>query len=227
MIEPVMTYPLFEEEAEKLLGQMSPEQKDRFRAMEALYADWNSKINVISRKDIGGLYRHHVLHSLAIAVYLKERQPEIYTQWQSGGAGIIDVGTGGGFPGLPLAIMFPRCRFTLCDSVGKKIIVADAVAKSLGLKNVVTVNARAESLERGAYDYVVSRAVASLVDFWPWVKDLFKERVLYLRGGNVEEECGALCARYGIKAGRITPWPVFASIGGEYFEEKWLIDIAK
>lgn len=221
-----MTYASFEAAVTSLLGPLSQAQKDAFRALEALYRDWNEKINVISRKDIGGLYSHHVLHSLAIAVYLKERRPDVWQRWTDGGVSIIDVGTGGGFPGIPLAIMFPASSFTLCDSVGKKTIVAGAVSQSLGLKNVRVVNARAESIGE-TFDFVVSRAVASLTDFWPWVKDLFRGSVLYLRGGDVAAECSALCSRYGIKAGNITPWPVFGSLEGDYFDEKWLIDISK
>lgn len=221
-----MTYALFEQTVSSLLGPLTQAQQEAFKALAPLYEDWNAKINVISRKDIGSLYSHHVLHSLAIAVYLKQQRPELWQRWINGGVSVIDVGTGGGFPGIPLAILFPETKFTLCDSVGKKITVAGGVAEALGLKNVRTVNARAESLgER--FDFVVSRAVASLTDFWPWVKNLFDGSILYLRGGDVASECSALCTRYGVKAGNINPWPVFGSLPGDYFDEKWLIDISR
>ena len=138
-----------------------------------------------------GLYDHHVLHSLAIARYLQLQQrllPE--------GAEVLDLGTGGGFPGIPLAILFPGAQFTLCDSVGKKIIVADAVAKSLGLSNVTTVNARVESLGK-TFDYVVSRAVATLEDLYPWVKGRYRGSILLLKGGDgLAEELARAQARH-------------------------------
>lgn len=138
---------------------MTPLQQERFEAMEALYLDWNSKINVISRKDTGGFYLHHVLHSLAIAK----------TADFAPGTKIIDVGTGGGFPGIPLAVMFPQCGFTLVDSIGKKIKVASAVASALGLENVTAVNDRVENLS-GKFDFAVSRAVTSMDNFMPLVR---------------------------------------------------------
>lgn len=221
-----MTYSLFEEEAVRLLGPLSGQQKAAFRAMEELYGEWNARINVISRKDIGHLYGHHVLHSLAIPVYLKEKAPEVFSRWTEGGVSVLDAGTGGGFPGIPLAIFFPKTEFTLCDSVGKKLIVAGGVAEALGLKNVRTVHSRMEDLG-GSFDFVVSRAVASLTDFWPWVKDIYRERILYLRGGDVALECTALAARYGVAAEKMNPWPLFGSLRGEYFDEKWLVDISR
>ena len=138
---------------------MTPLQQERFEAMEALYLDWNSKINVISRKDTGGFYLHHVLHSLAIAK----------TADFAPGTKIIDVGTGGGFPGIPLAVMFPQCGFTLVDSIGKKIKVASAVASALGLENVTAVNDRVEN-QSGKFDFAVSRAVTSMDNFMPLVR---------------------------------------------------------
>lgn len=156
---------------------------ERFRLMDAGYRDWNAKINVISRKDIDSLYDHHVLHSLAIAEYLRTQRPEVYSMFtaplQEGsvapvsystnvnasraGLRVLDLGTGGGFPGIPLAVMFPNVRFTLCDSVGKKTIVAREIADMLGLDNVEIVNARAESLP-GRFDFVVSRAAFEVED---------------------------------------------------------------
>ena len=221
-----MTYAEFETVATRLLGPMDALVRERFAAMDALYRDWNAKINVISRKDMDGLYEHHVLHSLAIAVYLKEALPQEFEAWQKGGVTVLDVGTGGGFPGIPLAVFFPEAQFTLCDSVGKKTIVAGAVSKALNLDNVQIVNARAESLPQ-KYGYVVSRAVASLTDFYPWVKDLYTGRILYLRGGDIATEIGELAARFKLKTSGIGVWPVFGALSGEYFDEKWLVDIKK
>lgn len=221
-----MTYLEFENIVTRLLGSMDSLARERFAAMDTLYRDWNAKINVISRKDMDGLYEHHVLHSLAIAVYLKESLPQEYEVWRNGGVTVLDAGTGGGFPGIPLAVLFPKAKFTLCDSVGKKTIVAGAVSKALDLDNVQVVNARAESLPQ-KYDYVVSRAVASLTDFYPWVKDLYTGRILYLRGGDIATEIGELAARFKLKTAGIGVWPVFGALSGEYFDEKWLVDIKK
>jgi len=135
----------------KYFPALTAEQIEQFSALDALYRDWNSKINVISRKDIDNLYEHHVLHSLAIARIIRF-QP---------GTDVVDIGTGGGFPGIPLAIMFPECRFTLVDSVGKKIKVASEVAASLGLKNVSFVYDRMENVKQ-KFDFAVSRAAMSL-----------------------------------------------------------------
>ena len=155
--------------AKETFPDMTERMESRFRAMEELYNDWNAKINVISRKDIDSLYIRHILHSLAIAAYLKAVRPEVMEEWKSdGNVNVLDLGTGGGFPGIPLAVLFPNVNFTLCDSVGKKTIVAQAVAEALGLENVTVVNARAESLPQ-TFDYVVSRAVTALDNFWPWV----------------------------------------------------------
>ena len=164
---------------------MTPLQQERFEAMEALYLDWNSKINVISRKDTGGFYLHHVLHSLAIAK----------TADFAPGTKIIDVGTGGGFPGIPLAVMFPQCGFTLVDSIGKKIKVASAVASALGLENVTAVNDRVENLS-GKFDFAVSRAVTTMDNFMPLVRgriipggcSTLPNGVLYLKGGDLSSE---------------------------------------
>ena len=164
---------------------MTPLQQERFEAMEALYLYWNSKINVISRKDTGGFYLHHVLHSLAIAK----------TADFAPGTRIIDVGTGGGFPGMPLAVMFPQCGFTLVDSIGKKIKVASAVASALGLENVTAVNDRVENLS-GKFDFAVSRAVTSMDNFMPLVRgriipggcSTLPNGVLYLKGGDLSSE---------------------------------------
>ncbi|MBQ3846584.1 MAG: 16S rRNA (guanine(527)-N(7))-methyltransferase RsmG, partial [Bacteroidales bacterium] len=160
-----MTGPEFISFLKEFFPLLSPSQEEKFLMMDSLYRDWNSKINVISRKDIDNLYSHHILHSLAIARYLQLR-PEMEEKFRN--SSVLDLGCGGGFPGIPLAVMFPDAHFTLCDSVGKKTIVASGVSESLGLENVEVVNARAESLGR-QFDFVVSRAVASLQDFYPWI----------------------------------------------------------
>lgn len=160
-------------------------QKERFEALDALYHDWNSKINVISRKDIDNLYEHHVLHSLAIAKIINFRP----------GTTIVDIGTGGGFPGIPLAIMFPECAFTLVDSVGKKIKVATEIATALNLENVKFVNDRMEAVKQ-SFDFAVSRAAMSL-DLLVKVcrKNIAKSGqnalpngLICLKGGELEEE---------------------------------------
>ena len=202
---------------------LTPAQEEQFLACDALYRDWNAKINVISRKDIDGLYDHHVLHSLAIARYLLT-QPETLEKFRT--ADVLDLGTGGGFPGIPLAILFPEARFTLCDSVGKKTIVAKAVAEALGLKNVEVVNARAESLPQ-QFGFVVSRAVASLPDFYPWVKGKFTEGILYLKGGDVVEEIAEVMARHRLRRGSVHTWPVSAWLHDEYYDGKLVIFIEK
>ena len=195
---------------------------EKFRALEALYLDWNAKINVISRKDMDSFYPHHVLHSLCIAAFLQEERPEVFARWQAGGLDVLDLGTGGGFPGIPLAILFPQTHFTLCDSIGKKVLVASSVAASLGLSNVETVNARAESLGR-TFDHVVSRAVTSLDSFYPWVKGRFRESILYLKGGDIAAETASL----GLPKGTISVWNISSWLPDEWFEGKYVVEIAK
>lgn len=165
--------------------KLTDRQAEQFAQLDALYRDWNSKINVISRKDIDNLYEHHVLHSLAIAKFLPF-QP---------GTTILDVGTGGGFPGIPLAILFPECRFLLIDSIGKKIKVASEVAQSLGLTNVVCKQERAEE-EKQKFDFVVSRAVMPLPDLVKLVRKNISSKqrnavpngIIVLKGGDLKEE---------------------------------------
>jgi 16S rRNA (guanine527-N7)-methyltransferase len=165
---------------------LTQKQKDQFAQLLPLYKEWNDKINVISRKDIDLLYERHVLHSLGIAKVCSFKA----------GTKILDVGTGGGFPGIPLAIMFPECKFHLVDSIGKKIKVVDGIAEALGLKNVNAQQVRAEEL-RTKYDFVVSRAVTDLSEFVKWVDNKFAPQtifnelengILYLKGGDLEEE---------------------------------------
>ena len=202
---------------------LSPRQEQLFLALEDLYREWNAQINVISRKDIDGLYDHHVLHSLAIARYLLT-VPGLEESFAK--ADVLDLGTGGGFPGIPLAILYPEARFTLCDSVNKKTIVAQAVARALKLENVQVVNARAESLGRN-FGFVVSRAVASLPDFYPWVKGRYDRGILYLKGGDVNEEIAQVMARHKLPRGSVHTWPVSSWLKDSYYDGKLVIHIEK
>ena len=196
--------------------------REEYDALVALYREWNAKINVISRKDIDNVYEHHVLHSLAIAEYLRRRYGE--DVWK--GATVLDVGTGGGFPGIPLAMEFPDTNFVLCDSIRKKITVAEAVAQGLGLQNVSCVNARAESRGR-SFDWVVSRAVTTLSEFYPWVKGRFNRSILYLKGGDVNEEISELLRKNKLKPGQIGTWRIDEWLKNDYFAEKFVIEIGK
>lgn len=164
---------------------LSESQLKQFRQLEGLYTDWNSKINVISRKDIDALYTKHVLHSLGIAKVMPF----------NAGAAILDVGTGGGFPGIPLAILYPEANFYLIDVIAKKIKVVQEVADALGLQNVKAAQMRAENVKED-FDFIVSRAVTNMPDFVKWVKDKIKKKnshplkngILYLKGGDLTEE---------------------------------------
>ena len=228
-----MTFNEFKTILEDKFPEVTAEQMEQFEKMDALYRDWNSKINVVARKDIDELYRHHVLHSLGIAAYLKTQMPDVYDRLRGDGPysvsqpmKILDLGTGGGFPGIPLAVMFPHAEFTLCDSIGKKIIVATEVSKGLELKNVKTVNARAESLPE-TFDYIVSRAVTSLDNFMPWVKGKYSEGILYLKGGDLAEEISTAMAKFKMRKGSVHSWPISSWISDEFFETKQVIYIEK
>ena len=228
----MMTFADFEVFLKASFPDVTDGMMKRFRLMDTGYRDWNAKINVISRKDIDSLYDHHVLHSLAIAEYLRTQRPETYSLFTAPspayapqtGLRVLDLGTGGGFPGIPLAVMFPNVKFTLCDSVGKKTIVAKEIANMLGLGNVEIVNARAESLP-GRFDFVVSRAVASLTDFYPWVKGKYSQSILYLKGGDINEEICSLMSRERLRKGSVTTWPVTTWLSAPYFAGKFVIDI--
>lgn len=211
--------------AKETFPDMTEHMEARFRAMEGLYNDWNAKINVISRKDIDSLYIRHILHSLAIAAYLKEVRPEVMEEWKSAvNVNVLDLGTGGGFPGIPLAVLFPEVNFTLCDSVGKKTIVAQAVAQALNLGNVTVVNARAESLPQ-TFDYVVSRAVTALDNFWPWVSGKFTKDIFYLKGGDFAEELCKMMKMARLRPGSVRTWKIQDWVDDPVFEEKFVIDI--
>ena len=228
----MMSFADFEAFLRTTFPDVTDSMVERFRLMNIGYREWNSKINVISRKDIDSLYDHHVLHSLAIAEYLRTQCPETYSLFTAPlkedqvGARVLDLGTGGGFPGIPLAVMFPNVRFTLCDSVGKKTIVAGEIANMLGLDNVEIVNARAEGLP-GKFDFIVSRAVASLTDFYPWVKEKYSHSILYLKGGDINEEICDLMSREHLRKGSISTWPVTNWLTDPYFEGKFVINIQR
>ena len=197
----------------KYFPELTERQREQFAALLPLYEDWNSKINVISRKDMANFYEHHVLHSLAIA----KVQP-FKTQ-----ADILDVGTGGGFPGIPLAIMFPHSNFYLIDSIGKKVKVVQNVVASLGLKNVRTEQIRAEQVQ-GEFDFIVSRAVTELSQFTQWVRgkvsDIhyhhLRNGILYLKGGDLTEELAPFKKK-------VRTWDISDFFEEEYFQTKKVI----
>ncbi|HMV09746.1 MAG TPA: 16S rRNA (guanine(527)-N(7))-methyltransferase RsmG [Cyclobacteriaceae bacterium] len=179
----------------KYFPELTSHQKQQFDALFDLYKDWNEKINVISRKDIDNLYVNHILHSLGIAKVMAFKP----------GASVLDVGTGGGFPGIPLAILFPETNFHLVDSINKKITVVNEVAKGAGIKNVRGEWTRAE-LTKGKYDFIVSRAVTRIKEFYGWVHQKVKEEsihdldngILYLKGGDLDQELGELKRPYSL-----------------------------
>ena len=186
--------------------QLSAQQLEQFSKLDALYRDWNAKINVISRKDIDQLYLHHVLHSLAIARYYR------FTP----GTKILDFGTGGGFPGIPLAIMFPECSFKLIDGTGKKIRVAQEVSNAIGLKNCTPEHLRGED-EKGQYDFVVSRAVMPLPDLYKIVrKNISRQQHNALPNG-------ILCLKGGALDAELQPFKKFVQTADihQYFDDEW------
>ena len=180
----------------KYFPNLTALQKERFSALQALYSEWNAKINVISRKDIDNLYLHHVLHSLAVAKIIEFAPMTM----------VLDVGTGGGFPGIPLAILFENVEFHLIDTIGKKINVVKAIAESLKLNNVEARQERAEQAPNGLYDFVVSRGVTKALPLYEWVKNKFSKNqynklpngILLLKGGDLSEELKELKRRYKI-----------------------------
>ena len=200
----------------KYFPDLTEEQKRQFAALYDLYTDWNSKINVISRKDIENLYEHHVLHSLGIAKVIRFKP----------GTKVMDLGTGGGFPGIPLAILFPEVQFHLVDSIGKKVRVATEIAGSIGLKNVTTRHARAEE-EKQLFDFVVSRAVMPLTDLLkiirknisPKQQNALPNVLICLKGGELERETMPV-------KNKTTMWNLKEFFGEEFFETKKVVYVA-
>ncbi|RZL07081.1 MAG: 16S rRNA (guanine(527)-N(7))-methyltransferase RsmG [Pedobacter sp.] len=199
----------------KYFKDLSPNQKDQFQKLYALYNDWNSQINVISRKDIEELYERHILHSLAIAKFISFKP----------GEKVLDVGTGGGFPGIPLAILFPDTQFHLVDSIGKKIKVVQAIAHDLGLTNVRASHVRAEDVKE-KFSFVVSRAVTRLNEFYPWIQNKFMAEnknavpngIIYLKGGDLSEEI----SESGLK---VELYPITDYFEESFFETKYVLYI--
>ena len=254
----------------KYFSNISDLQRRQFADLEPLYREWNAKINVVSRKDIDNLMLHHVLHSLAIAKAFEPAGAAGSTAFHPAGAGalsafgpagaaalpafedgdrVLDVGTGGGFPGIPLAILFPGVKFTLCDSVGKKLIVAEAVAKALGLDNVEVVHSRVEDLIKAqlgkakasggaAFSFVVSRAVTDLSNFLPWVKGGYSKGIYYLKGGDVTDaplfaDRGALLQeidvalkKNGLSRDNVKIFNICDAFEEEFFEQKRVLFIS-
>jgi len=205
----------------KYFSDFTKEQLKQFAALDPLYKEWNSKINVLSRKDIDGLYEKHVLHSLAIAAAF-QFEP---------GMEILDIGTGGGFPGIPLAIFFPDVKFLLADSIAKKLKVVDAVAEGLELKNVTTQHTRVEEIKNRKFDFVVSRAVAPLKDLWRWSKPLLKTKHQI---PNSEFQSGLVCLKGGDLANEIHDSGVRPRVmeiadlfNEEYFNMKYLLFVPR
>ena len=206
----------------KYFSEFTDKQLQQFHALGELYKDWNSKINVISRKDIDSLYEKHVLHSLSIAVAFDF----------PAGAEIIDIGTGGGFPGVPLAIFFPDVKFHLVDSIGKKLKIIEAVKAEIGLVNITTQHIRAEEIKNRKFDFAVSRAVAPLKDLWRWSEPLLKNSVFKIQSekGEVELRSGLICLKGGELKQEITESglrPKMIEISDifeeEFFKEKYLL----
>jgi 16S rRNA (guanine527-N7)-methyltransferase len=218
----------------KYFPYITKEQAEQFAQLKSLYEIWNAQINVISRKDIDALYERHVLHSLGIAKVIQFKE----------GTRVLDVGTGGGFPGIPLAILFPECTFHLVDSIGKKIKVVQEVTKALGLTNIQSEQARVEEL-KDSYDFIVSRAVTDLSVFYGWIRKKINRNgfnalangVLYLKGGDLQEELTNLekMMRYlntvnpevnkKLNSNKITLYDLSTYFEEEFFESKKVVHI--
>ncbi len=212
-------------------GQLNAKQTAQFAALDGLYKEWNSRINIISRKDIDQLYENHVLHSLSIAAFFQFKKNDL----------VIDIGTGGGFPGIPLAIFFPQTHFHLVDSIGKKIKVVDAISHSIGLENISTAHTRAEEIKGPQFDCALSRAVAPLHELWSWAKPLIRKRnpdgplrtsdhepasgkrqqivpngLICLKGGDLAEEIA-------MSSTRPTVIDIFGYFQRPFFKEKYIV----
>jgi 16S rRNA (guanine527-N7)-methyltransferase len=202
----------------KYFSEFTDEQIAQLTALEELYKEWNAKINVVSRKDIESIYLHHVLHSLSIAAIADFRP----------GTQVIDIGCGGGFPGVPLAIFFPETEFHLVDSIAKKLKVVDAVCEGAGIKNISTQHTRAEDIKNRKFDFAVSRAVAPLKDLWTWAAPLIRkgtnngiaQGLICLKGGDLNQEI----SESGLRPKMM---PIFKIFPEEYFQEKYIIHAAR
>ena len=203
---------------QKYFTDFTKEQTSQFAALEELYKEWNAKINVISRKDIDSIYLHHVLHSLSIAA-ITEFEP---------GTQIIDIGCGGGFPGVPLAIFFPKVKFHMVDSIAKKLKVVEAVCEGANIKNITIQHTRAEEIKNRKFDYAISRAVAPLKDLWKWASPLLKKDhnkplpngLVCLKGGDLAQEI----YESGLRPKMM---PIVKIFPEAYFEEKFILHAAK
>src|SRR5215831_6248653 len=202
----------------KYFPDLTKEQLAQFSSLEKLYKKWNNKINVISRKDIDSLYDKHVLHSLSIAAAFDFCD----------GNEIIDIGTGGGFPGIPLAVFFPEVKFHLVDSIAKKLKIVDAIANEIGLKNITIQHIRAEDIKDKRFDFAVSRAVAPLKDLWKWSRPLIKHKraaineqpgLICLKGGDLAQEISESATRPRIME-------IFEIFPEEYFKEKYILYVS-
>lgn len=207
----------------KYFSDFTPTQLQQFAALENLYKDWNEKINVISRKDIDNFYLHHVLHSLSIAAIAGFKK----------GNEVLDIGCGGGFPGVPLAIFFPEVKFYLADSIAKKLKVVDAVCEALNIKNITTHHTRVEEIKNKKFDFAVSRAVAPLKDLWRWTNPLLKKTedrrlmpehignsLICLKGGDLHEEISQSHTRPKMMS-------IYNVFQEEYFKEKFILQVKK
>jgi 16S rRNA (guanine527-N7)-methyltransferase len=198
----------------KYFTDFTDTQLQQFAALKDLYTDWNEKINVISRKDMNNFYEHHVLHSLAIATQFEFKK----------GAEIMDLGCGGGFPGIPLAIFFPDTKFHLVDSINKKLKVANEIALAIGLQNITTQHTRAEEIKNRKFDVVVSRAVAPLKDLWWWSKPLLKKGqspngLICLKGGDLTKEIFESNCRPRV-------WEIEKIFSEPFFKDKFLLNVS-
>ena len=204
----------------KYFTDFTPHQLQQFEALESLYKEWNEKINVISRKDMDQIYLHHVLHSLSIAAIINFKK----------GTEIIDIGCGGGFPGIPLAIFFPDVHFHLVDSIAKKLKVVNVISESIGLKNITTQHTRAEAIKNKKFDFAISRAVAPLKELWIWSSPLLKKQTIVdqeltnglicLKGGDLHQEI----FESNTKPSMMSVYNIFKE---DYFKEKFILYVPK